>query len=325
VRAVGSSCATWKTADESDIGNPVKGFPPFRYLYEVNKAVESNDVVVVVKSRQMFFTWYVSAYFVWCLLFRPYSRNVFISQRERQVEDVIQSRMRFILENLDPAYPWPEFADRTSIKRLSIEHPDGEVRSLIIGTPAGPDQVRGMTATTVWLDEFGFQEYQELSLKTIRPLIKGGQTKLIITSTPNPDTHYQRICQSMEDGSVDEIMSGMWSHRNEYGDLVLSCRYDAHPDQRSEEWAERKRKEVGDLAWRVEYALEWVLPKGKPVFSEFDYEVHCLGYQRAGGFVKDEPLCVGFDFGGHHPSAVLFQRDALGRCLLHKAMLGEGS
>lgn len=310
------------TADESDLDDPVKPFTPFAYLHEFHKAIESHDTTIVVKGRQMFFTWAVAARFVYNLLFKPYSRSMFMSQRESQVEDVIAKRIVFIIKQLDDRFPWPDFSKK-SIKRMSIDHPDGEIRSLIVGTPSGEDQARGMTGTELWFDEFGFLENQDLILKTSRPLIKKGKTKLIITSTPNPDTFYESLVKSIEDGSHKDHMQGVWSHVNENGDFVLSCRYDAHPDQRSEEWAESKRKEVGELAWRVEYGLEWTLPKGKPVFPEFSFDTYCLPYEKHKVPDRANPICLGFDFGGHHPSMVAHEKDSLGRCVMHLAILGE--
>lgn len=311
------------TIDEADIDTPIKLATPFKYLKIFHETIQENDVTVVVKSRQLFFTWFVAARFLHNFLFRPYSRSVFMSQRQTQVEDVIKNRIVAIYENLPKGFPWPELKDREHIKNLSLTHPSQKIRSLVIGLPSGPNQARGMTGTELWLDELGFQEYQELTLKTIRPLVKKEKTKLIITSTPNPGTHYEELCKSVAENNIEEKMTGVWKHHNEQGDCVLSVRYDAHPEQRSKEWAEQKKKEVGDLTWRVEYNLEWTLPAGKPVFPEFNKEQYCVPYTKHGTFTRDFPLDVGLDFGGHYPAAVFGQKDSLGRHLVHKAVMAE--
>lgn len=312
------------TIDEADIDDPVKAAPPYKYLNIFHETIEDNRTTIVVKARQLFFTWYMAARFVHNFMFKPYSRSIFMSQKQDQVEDVIKNRMVAIIQNLDPRFPWPEMKDRVHIKSLSLRHPSDNVRTLIVGTPAGEDQARGMTGTEIWLDEFGFQDYQEKVLKTIRPLVRKAKTKLIITSTPNPQTHYEELVKDASTSEMDEKMPGVWFNRNKQDDAILYVRYDAHPNQRSPEWAEQTKLEVGDLTWRVEYNLEWIMPTGKPVFANFDKATYCVPYKAHGTWTRDFAVEMGYDFGGHYPACVYFHKDTLGRIIVHRAIMAEG-
>ncbi len=92
-----------------------------------------------------------------------------------------------------------------------IEGKAGVVRltngSRCIAVPGKPDTVRGMSAN-VWLDEFAFFEDPDATWKAILPSItnplRGGEKRVILTSTPNGKAgrgkRFFDICSSGDDG-----------------------------------------------------------------------------------------------------------------------------
>ena len=81
------------TIDEGDSLDPVKSAPPFRYLKELWDQIHGNKTTIVVKTRQMYITHFMSAVFLWYFLFKPFSRCILMSQKEEQVKDVIATRI----------------------------------------------------------------------------------------------------------------------------------------------------------------------------------------------------------------------------------------
>lgn len=304
-----------QTTDEG--AEEVKFAPQMRYLKEVNDAVEANKHIVIVKSRQMFFTHYFAAYYLWMVLFRKNVRLAVMNQNEDDAADLLDTRIRPLYERLPEEYPWPKL----DIKRLTIVNE--RMNSRIVATASTSNRLRGKTFTRVWLDEFGFQDSQEATLRSAFAASKGPKAKLIINSTPVPKTLYEDLARKELDIDFDPIrkMEGVTEYRNTRGHCVLYVHHTADPNKRSEEWIEQVKKEEGELAYEVEHNLKWLLPVGKPVFQGFRKDTYCRPYKEY-GVLEDVPLEEGWDFGGHHPAWVCGQRSPVGSLILHKAVMG---
>lgn len=305
------------TVTEGDLDEPVKRAPAFRYLKLAHERIEASKNFVWVKSRQMYATHFMSARYLWKVMFQPYARLGIMSQKERDVQDLIETRIKPIYETLDKRFPWPS----VEFKRLDVVNEAANSR--IVGYAAGADQTRGKTFTELWLDELGFQENQESTMRAAIPATNGKDAKLVLVSTPVPDTLFHELCKKKDLGfEAIEHMQGVTEERNERGYTIFSVHHTADPSKRGEEWIQERIKENGWQAYEVEYNLKWILPTGKPVFGTFRRELNCKPY-KAIGLQRDVPMEIGADFGGHYPAAVWFQKDSLGRCLIHKALMME--
>jgi hypothetical protein len=303
------------TTDEGS--GEVRIAPKMRYLKEVYDCVENNKYSVIVKSRQMFFTHYFAAYYLWMVMFKENVRLGVMNQNEDDAADLLDTRIRPLYERLPEGYPWPKL----EIKRLTIINE--AMTSRIVATASTANKMRGKTFTRVWLDEFGFQENQEATLRSAMAAVKGPIAKLIINSTPVPRSLYEELGRKELDVNFEPIerMQGVTEYRNNRGHCVLYVHHTADPNKRSEEWIEETIKTEGELAYQVEYNLKWLLPVGKPVFKGFTKETYCRPYKHFG--IMDGPrLSEGWDFGGHHPAWVCAQRGPVGNLVTHKAIMG---
>ena len=102
------------TTDEGS--GEVRLAPKMRYLKEVDDIVNANKHTVIVKSRQMFFTHYFAAYYLWMVIFKENVRLGVMNQNEDDSADLLDTRIRPLYERLPSEYPWPEL----EIKRLTI-------------------------------------------------------------------------------------------------------------------------------------------------------------------------------------------------------------
>jgi hypothetical protein len=237
-----------------------------------------------------------------------------MNQKEEDAVDLLDTRIRPLYERLPEGYPWPKL----DIKRLTIVNELNNSR--IVAFSSSADATRGKTFTRIWLDEFGFQENQERTLRAALPAVKGVEGKLIIVSTPVPKTLYEDLAnKELESTFVPiAVMTGVTQYLNTRGHAVLYVHHTADPSKRSDEWVEDTRRSEGEMAYEIEYNLKWMLPKGRPVFSEFRRDL----YVRSLTYDAQQPLHLGWDFGGHHPACVIAQKDGLNRMQVLRAVMG---
>lgn len=323
------------TIDESDSENPVKPFPPYKYLKEIIREYFENKVLIVSKTRRMMATHLFSALMVHQLLFVPFSENIIVSINEDRAKKVIQTRCKKIIEYLDPRFPYPTFKEKEDFLVAEIHNPTNG--ATITALPSGSDKCRGLTITNAFYDEFAFQKNCEENLKALKPALEGPNCRAAIVSTPRFGTVFQELVSNVnKDAGFTVIMEGLTKVRNQYNQTVLSLHYKSDPNKRADEWYHRERygatvdgkpipgcSGVDSFAWEQEYELSFTVPTGKPVVPEFEKALHCDKYKTLGGFIDGRPLHVGIDFGTHFPSAVFCQTDTLNRCILHEGLLPE--
>lgn len=323
------------TIDESDIDNPVKPFPPYRYLKEIINCYFRNKIIVVCKSRRMMATHLFSALALHQFLFIPYSENIIVSINEERAKKVIQTRCKKMFEFLDKRFPYPVLKEKEHLLVSQMINPI--IGSSLTALPSGSDKCRGLTVTNAFYDEFAFQNNCEENLKAVRPALEGPNCRGAIVSTPKFGTKFQELVSKIKsDSYLKEIMEGITEIKNEYNQTVLSVHYKADPAKRTDEWYYKERhgstpqgdpipgaSGVDSFTWDQEYELSFTVPTGKPVVPEFDKTLHCGVYEKEGEFIDGEPLEIGIDFGSHYPSAVFCQRDSLNRCIIHNALLAQ--
>ncbi len=327
-----------QTTDES-MGE-VRRAPAYRYLKEVHEIEEANKVTVICKSRRMFMSHYQFAKILWSFLFVPFSKNLIISKKENDVREGLRNRILSMHDRLDKRFPCHvELRPRKDIHELEILHPDRLFGSHILGLPSGSDQIRGYTATRVFLDEFAFMEKstQSKTLDGLKPAIYGAAGKASIVSTPCPDTEFERLVTELNPTvPVEEKMKGVSLARNKLNQAVVFLKYTADPSKRSEEWFYAEKfgttptgiplhgmSGVNEYTWRKEMELSFDFPSGQPVVPEFTKETHCTPYSTYGQVFKDKPLEIGIDFGSNFPAAVFAMKDSLNRLIIHHAIMPE--
>lgn len=327
------------TSDESDMENPVKAAPAYRYLKEIYEIEQESKVTDIVKSRRMFISHFEYASILHSFLFRRHSKNLIICKREDDVKDAFKFRLLAMASRLDYRFPChPILKAREHIQEKQIFHPDKEFNSHLLGLPSGADKIRQYTATKILIDEFGFHEKKDqvLTMAAVNPAIYG-DGKASIVSTPVPDTKFEELVTKLNpDVPVKEIMTGLYVARNIYNQTVVGLKYTADPAKRTQEWFHKERygttpegipipgcSGVDEYTWRREYELSFDFPIGTPVVTEYKRDLHCAAYASHGEILTDKALEVGIDFGSRFPSAVFSQVDSLNRLIIHDGLLPE--
>jgi phage FluMu gp28-like protein len=171
------------TLDPHDFTNPIKKIPDFPYIRQLIDVFLKNNLIAVVKSRQLLVTWLFCAIHVWLCAYHKGQYVFFISRKEADAGfDTplsLCSRALFICQHL-PKEVRPQILK--SLQPPVLRFP--KTFSTIQGVSQDSDALRQYTASSVLLDEMAFQEHANEAYAAIKPTIDGGG-RLVCVSTPN--------------------------------------------------------------------------------------------------------------------------------------------
>jgi hypothetical protein len=236
---------------------------------EALRAFFDNRLVIVLKARQLGFTWLALAYASWRLLTTPGYRVVALSRGEKEAKELVR-RMNFILRYM-PA--WITVQRKTpkglvpgweaTTEMVAIHHAGGE-DSTFQAFASAPDSGRSFTASLVILDEWAFQPWAEEIWTAAYPTINraGGSGQVIGLSTGQRGSTFEEIWNKARAGI------------NTFVPIFFDWRADP---ARTDEWMANTRKNMKN--WRQEYpeCEEDAFAAGEgAAFDEFDRSVHVV-------------------------------------------------
>lgn len=282
---------------ESDNPDPRKrGAIPFvLHDYQRERAIawQDGEDEVILKARQLGFTWLAAAYALWTAAYHESSHVAIFSAGVREVRKVLR-RVRFIHRRLPEAL---QAGGTLAVDSISFPND-----SVITGFPSTEHAGIGETNRLVLFDEWAFHPYGEANLSAVLPTIAvSGQ--LIGMSTANPTLG--------PSGHFYEQWSAAVSGQS--GVRPVFVPWSARPE-RDEAWLERERRtHIGsDQAFRAYYPS---VPEDAFEGAEgLVYGVDVLGRMAwSKERIKEPPepwakckwRIAGIDPGGRDPTAVL--------------------
>lgn len=170
------------------------------YLTDLIQILQNENDVVILKARQLGFSWLIAAYGEWKVKFSEAGKALYLSQREDDAWSLL-SKSRFIWEHC------PEHL------RFPLEHDGqgwlhfwqgGEIKAL----PSTQDAGRGTDATFVLRDELAMHPEGEKNYTSIRPAIDAGG-QLVDLSTINKldyENHFTDRVERAYKGSVKRTL-----------------------------------------------------------------------------------------------------------------------
>ncbi len=211
-------------------------FVPYRHLIELVNLLGKNRLAILLKARQVCFTWFVAHYSLWKVLFSKGSKVLILSKSEDAANEVI-SYCRFIHANLPSELKLSTGKDQSSL--LTFPTMNSQVRALASTETAG---IGFGGASLIILDEFAFHPYATENYAEIKPMIDaGGNRKLIIGSAPN---------KLRDDSKFNELWHGAKSGTNNFAPIFWG--FDVMP-YRDKAWYEEKRKDYDPLELVTRY------------------------------------------------------------------------
>lgn len=158
------------TEDPHDKAGMIKPFPQLAYLERLVNVWFTERRLLVPKSRRMLVSWTFIALHVWLLLFHEREYIYFAARKEGRDESEgsleLVKRAKFVINNLRSFRP-----PKTEQKRGRIICT--ETHSEIVAVAQGEHQMRQLTATAIFADEFAFWEHARETYTAARPTIEG--------------------------------------------------------------------------------------------------------------------------------------------------------
>lgn len=174
------------TLDQHDKEHPIKRLPRKEYLVRTIKILDSEDRIVIMKSRQMMLTWVVCGYCLWDAMFKI-GRSVFYVSRKEDIANEMVNRNKFSYQQLRGKVPveWipvsSNYGDKVgAFCKLDFPQNHSEIK----GLPQGSDSLRHFCASIIFSDEMAFQEQSKEIFVGSKPTLDGGG-KFIGVSTAN--------------------------------------------------------------------------------------------------------------------------------------------
>jgi len=152
------------------------------YQQRMLKAIEAHKYSIFMYARQTGKSFAIALFAVMRALDRQNHLVAIISPTERQSKELMEKVKRHIeFFRIVGAEYGEGFFEDTKVSILEVRLPNG---SRIIGLPANPEGVRGLTADVI-LEEAAFFKDGFKVYQAIFPSITRGDYKLIVISTPN--------------------------------------------------------------------------------------------------------------------------------------------
>ncbi|HZZ78983.1 MAG TPA: terminase family protein [Gemmataceae bacterium] len=212
-------CHILASSDRSGAWVPFRLWPAQE---QVAAELESSREIIMLKARQLGFTWLVLAYALHQCLFHPVATVLLFSKRDDEATELLAFRLRMMYERLPD---WMRSPLKTDASH-ELEFSNGS-RALAFATTGG----RSYTATLAIIDEADHVPDLDRMLSVIKPTTDAGG-KIILLSTVDksqPESPFKKIYRAAQAG------------QNGYVPIFHGWR--AAPN-RTDAWYEDKRRAV---------------------------------------------------------------------------------
>jgi hypothetical protein len=213
-------CYILSSGEKSGAWTPFRLWPAQE---QVARDLQQHREVVMLKARQLGFTWLVISFALQQLLFFPVATVLLFSKRDDEAAELLEFRLREMYLRLPE---WMRSTKLVADKTHKLEFPSGS-RALAFSTTGG----RSYTATLAVIDEADHVPDLEKMLNAIKPTVDAGG-RLILLSTAD---------KSQPESAFKKIYRAAREKQNGYHPVFHGWR--AAP-WRTEEWYEQQRRTI---------------------------------------------------------------------------------
>jgi len=248
------------------IRHPMKGkikFSLFEYQKKAMREYMTHRRCVLLKSRQMGFSWVAAGYSLWTALFRKESDILLMSKKEDDAKEML-IKVKFLYENL------PKFLKmRWSENSASIL---GLVNgSRIVSLPATEASGRGFSGSLVIIDEAAFIPWGETVFGALKPTLSTGGSIILQSTAPDKggENMFARILEDYKENGFHRVVGD-----NEESKKKMMIHWSENPE-RDERWYEEERPGYTERQWQTEFEGNLV-QSSRRVFPEEILKLHLL-------------------------------------------------
>ena len=275
-----------KVRSDDPLTPTIASWEPWPHLVQRAEAWQAGRSEVVLKARQLGYTWLEAAYLAWRA--RQGWACACISKGQLEARAVLE-RVRFVEEHL-PDWLW----ERVVFRADDASYPGGgSVRAF----PSTVDAGVSFTFQCVAFDEAAFHPYGGANYAAIRPTVSaGGQMHILSTADP-------------ELGQSGFFHKTYWAaKRGESGYDAVFVPWHARPG-RDAAWLARERAAFVGLpsafdAYYPESDAEAFVGRSGLVYPQFSVETH-VPKQHPWQWEASHRKVAAVDFGGGDPTAVV--------------------
>ena len=172
--------------------DPVRPFILKEYMPPIIRAWEKEPLMCIEKSRDVMATWLIITLYTWDTLFHRGRQNIVQSKTSSDSNELVK-RAKHIYEHQPKFLRDVVKAVYTIGTQRSGELKLESINSEMLGFPQGPDIIRQLHPSGIFVDEAAFQEKAADAFASIKPAIQNGGRYTAISSA-NPGW-FQHLCQ----------------------------------------------------------------------------------------------------------------------------------
>lgn len=152
--------------EDKDAEEIIQPFDMWPMQEEALQSIHKNRLNIILKARQLGFTWLTISYASWVLLLRPGRTVIGLSRTEDEAIELVRrletefTNMPSLIRNKKDAKGWKGITFDKKAMSLTVIHEDGPV-SEFKAFPSAPGSVRSFTADLVIFDEWAYQQWAE--------------------------------------------------------------------------------------------------------------------------------------------------------------------
>lgn len=188
-------CYMWEKAG----GDPIP-FKLWECQRETIRAFESNEQLIILKTRQLGESWVIDGYSLWCAVFKPnvhiYIRSIGLKEATEQHE-----RIKFMYDNLPD---W--LRDRVTLggkgKKRNDTKSEFSNGSAIHMLASSKKSGHGSSPYLVFWDEAARDENASKAWGAIKPSIANGGRVVIVSTSDGPNNLFSDLWHSAEKGET---------------------------------------------------------------------------------------------------------------------------
>ena len=177
------------TLDPKNLREPIRRLPNHPWLRTVANIWMKENLLAIVKSRQMITTWTMDWCHLWLAMFHPGAAVFIQSDVEVKSDEQIQ-RCEFIYRNIPQGELVLPKLKNGRATWCYMGFPG--LQAYMRGIAQGANQLRQLAASAVLMDEAGFWEKGRESFAATKPTVEGGG-KVTIMCSANPGW-FRDIC-----------------------------------------------------------------------------------------------------------------------------------
>lgn len=285
--------------DKDNTEDIVQPFSRWKEQREATDSIMSHRLNVLLKARQLGFSWLACHIAAWFLL-TPGQTIICLSKSEDEAKELIR-RIAFILTYADELFAdkkflpinWDGIIFETTAFSILVHYPNG-ADSRVMGMASGPGAGRSFTANLIIIDEWAFQQFAREIWAAAYPTINrptGG--KVIGISTIERGTLFEELFTNPDNG---------------FNKIFIPWYADPRRDA---EWYEKTKRAMGDSIY-AEYPAtveEALMVPGGSFFPEVTKDTHEVSELPTGNL---KHVCT-LDYGLDSLAAVFYVIDYDGK------------